>query len=65
MRWDGRSAEERRPFGAVMRGIEGTEAGQAGMFREFVAERAAEPTGPASIKRTEKRGILVRFLSSI
>ena len=65
MRWDRRSAEERRPFGAVMRSIEGTEAGQGDVFREFVAERAAEPTGPALIKRTKKMGILVRFLSSI
>jgi|LauGreDrversion4_1035100.scaffolds.fasta_scaffold456193_2 hypothetical protein len=47
-----------------MRGLEDPEAGQGGVFREFVAERAAEPTGPASIKRTEKMGILV-FLSSI
>ena len=48
-----------------MRGSEDPEAGQGGVFREFVAERAAEPTGPASIKRTEKMGILVSFLSSI
>jgi hypothetical protein len=48
-----------------MRSIEGTEAGQGDVFREFVAERAAEPTGPALIKRTKKMGILVRFLSSI
>jgi len=65
VRWGGKSGEERRPFGAATRGSEDPEAGQGGVFREFVAERAAEPTGLASIKRTEKMGILVSFLSSI